>query len=75
MRQGTFQVGETVEGVMPSSLQDDEDDRTVPFITFRVAVSNHKYGHSTIQLIVMIRTYMILKEMTFQQHTHLRLPF
>ena len=29
---------------MPSSLQDDEDDRTVPFITFRVAVSNHKYG-------------------------------
>ena len=44
MQQGTFQVGETVEGVMPSSLQDDEDDRTVPFITFRVAVSNHKYG-------------------------------
>tara|TARA_R100000005_G_scaffold96717_1_gene86626 strand:+ start:7462 stop:15024 length:7563 start_codon:yes stop_codon:yes gene_type:complete len=44
MQQGTFQVGETVEGVMPSSLQDEEDDRTVPFITFRVAVSNHKYG-------------------------------
>lgn len=44
MRQGTFQVGETVEGVMPSSLQDDEDDRTVANITFRVATSNHKYG-------------------------------
>ena len=44
MQQGTFQVGETVEGVMPSSLQDDEDDRTVANITFRVAVSNHKYG-------------------------------
>jgi len=45
MTTGTFVVGETVNGVMPSSessqLQDSSSNAS---ITFRVASTNHKYG-------------------------------
>ena len=45
METGTFQVGETVTGVMPTAEQnEDVDPNTVPNITFRVATLNHKYG-------------------------------
>ena len=45
METGTFQVGETVTGVMPTTEQnEDVDPNTVPNITFRVATLNHKYG-------------------------------
>jgi hypothetical protein len=44
MTSGTFQVGETVEGVMQSTgLSEDLGDSS-PKITFRVAQSNHKEG-------------------------------
>ena len=45
MSSGTFQVGETVSGVMRSS-EDNENvnQSTVANIIFRVASSNHKYG-------------------------------
>ena len=45
MSSGTFQVGETVEGVMVSSeANENVNQNTVANITFRVATSNHKYG-------------------------------
>ena len=44
MTSGTFQVGETVEGVMQKTgLSEDLGDSS-PKITFRVAQSNHKEG-------------------------------
>ena len=44
MTSGTFQVGETVEGVMlRTGLSEDLSDAS-PKITFRVAQSNHKEG-------------------------------
>ena len=45
MVSGTFQVGETVVGVMPSRVQARETGRALQqSIAFRVANSNHKYG-------------------------------
>lgn len=45
MQSGIFLVGETVIGVMPTTENNDEvSSETVPYITFRVASSNHKYG-------------------------------
>ncbi len=45
MTTGTFQVGEQVIGEMPVSIQVvDADPSNIPYISFRVAVSNHKYG-------------------------------
>ncbi|MAB69176.1 MAG: hypothetical protein CMH89_06020 [Oceanicaulis sp.] len=45
MSSGTFQVGETVEGVMVSSeANENVNQSTVANISFRVATSNHKYG-------------------------------
>ena len=38
MENGTFQVGETVTGVMPTAERnEDVDPNTIPNITFRVA--------------------------------------
>jgi len=48
MTSGTFLVGEDVIGVMPvtekTSLEDRSDISSSTSISFRVAVSNHKYG-------------------------------
>jgi hypothetical protein len=45
MLSGTFQVGETVSGVMlPSAQQPVDDEGTAAAITFRVATSNHRAG-------------------------------
>ena len=45
MTSGTFQVGETVRGIMSSSSSSENTQRSIrPTITFRVATSNHKYG-------------------------------
>ena len=45
MTSGTFQVGETVTGTMPSTQNSTATATvTTPSITFRVANSNHKYG-------------------------------
>ena len=45
MTSGTFQVGETVIGIMPvSETVADASDASIPYIEFRPAVSNHKYG-------------------------------
>ena len=45
METGTFQVGETVTGVMPTAERnDDVDPNAIANITFRVATQNHKYG-------------------------------
>ena len=45
MESGTFAVGENVIGVMPTSEQvNGVDISTLPYISFRVANSNHKYG-------------------------------
>ena len=45
MTSGTFQVGEQVIGEMPVSAQViDIFGPSVPYISFRVANSNHKYG-------------------------------
>jgi len=45
MISGTFSVSETVTGRMPSSLQGQINNRNaIPFITFRVAQSRHKFG-------------------------------
>ena len=53
MTSGTFEEGETVNGVMPSSItsegtggadQEEEDAAGTPTIAFRVATSNHKFG-------------------------------
>jgi len=45
MNNGTFQVGETVVGTMPSSENSDlVNPAAVASIRFRVANSNHKYG-------------------------------
>ena len=42
MKEGVFQVGETVKGTMPKKEQ--SADFTNAEITFRVAAANHKYG-------------------------------
>ena len=45
MTEGTFQIGETVIGVMPiSETIPDNFAPSVPYIEFRVATANHKYG-------------------------------
>jgi len=45
MTSGTFQVGETVIGTMPTAnIVDGIDQTSLPYISFRVATSNHKYG-------------------------------
>ena len=45
MTSGTFQVGETVIGVSPTSeTVDGVDPNSLPYISFRLATSNHKYG-------------------------------
>ena len=45
MTTGTFQVGENVIGVSPTAqVVDGFDTSTLPYISFRVANSNHKYG-------------------------------
>ncbi len=45
MTSGTFQVGENVIGTMPLSENvQDAFAPSVPYISFRVANSNHKYG-------------------------------
>ena len=44
MTSGTFQVGETVEGVMLRTGLSEENGETSAAITFRVAQSNHKEG-------------------------------
>lgn len=50
MVSGTFQVGETVRGIIESSVSSGSASLTIapvkpdPEITFRVASSNHKYG-------------------------------
>ena len=45
MTSGTFQVGENVIGVMPTAqIVDGFDQSTLPYISFRLASSNHKYG-------------------------------
>ena len=44
MTSGTFQVGETVEGVMLRTGLSEENGETSMAITFRVAQSNHKEG-------------------------------
>ena len=45
MASGTFQIGETVTGVMPTAEDvENVDDSTIASITFRVANPNHKYG-------------------------------
>jgi len=45
MIDGTFTVGETVSGDMPSTNNTENVTQlTVPSITFRVANANHKYG-------------------------------
>ena len=45
MTSGTFQVGENIIGTMPTAnIVDGFDTSTLPYISFRLAVSNHKYG-------------------------------
>ena len=45
METGTFQVGETITGVMPTAERnEDVNPDTIANITFRVATQNHKYG-------------------------------
>ena len=44
MTSGTFQVGETVEGVMLRTGLAEESNETSPRITFRVAQINHREG-------------------------------
>tara|TARA_B100001142_G_scaffold131600_1_gene133157 strand:+ start:21511 stop:29064 length:7554 start_codon:yes stop_codon:yes gene_type:complete len=44
MNTGTFVVGETVTGVMPSSEQSIRTSSSGAEISFRVANTNHKYG-------------------------------
>ena len=45
MIDGTFAIGETVSGDMPSSnTTENVEQITLPSISFRVANSNHKYG-------------------------------
>ena len=44
MTSGTFQVGETVQGVMLRTGLAEENSDTSPRITFRVAQSNHREG-------------------------------
>lgn len=45
MTSGTFQVGENIIGVMPTAeIVDGFDQSTLPYISFRLAISNHKYG-------------------------------
>ena len=45
MTSGTFQVGENIIGVMSTAeIVDGFDQSTLPYISFRLAVSNHKYG-------------------------------
>ena len=45
MTEGTFQVGETVIGTMPiSETIPDNFEPSVPYIEFRAAISNQKYG-------------------------------
>ena len=45
MTSGTFQITETVNGVMPTSEEQEEvNDNSSPNITFRVANPNHKFG-------------------------------
>ena len=45
MIDGTFLIGETVDGEMPSTNNTENvTDLTIPSITFRVAQLNHKYG-------------------------------
>ena len=45
MTSGTFQVGENIIGTMTTAnIVDGFDTSTLPYISFRLAVSNHKYG-------------------------------
>ena len=45
MSSGTFQVGEQIVGTMPISENvPDNFEPSVPYISFRAALSNHKYG-------------------------------
>ena len=45
MTEGTFQIGENVIGIMPTAqVVDGFDSSTLPYISFRVANSNHKFG-------------------------------
>ncbi len=45
MVQGTFQVGEWVGGIMPSTETSEQvEEGTKAAIVFRVATTNHKYG-------------------------------
>ena len=45
MINGTFRIGETVDGRMPSAVINQQSNRNAsPRIVFRVAVSNHLYG-------------------------------
>ena len=45
MISGTFRPGETVDGRMPSALQNRQNNRNAsPRIVFRTAISNHLYG-------------------------------
>ena len=66
MQQGTFQVGETVEGVMHLHFRMMRTTEQFHSSHLELLFLTINMEHSTIQLIVMIKTCMILKEMTFR---------